>query len=151
MVGIAGSVIAMIAAAVTLAKALSGTLRIDLSNSDDALSHGNRKSNRGIPAPSGEVCVKMPLDYEIRVSGPVPESVLVETEGLKIVNEPVHTILRGPVADQAALHGIINRLQRLGLELIEVRRVGPHPTDADPGGCPGRARDVTDSGSQPAL
>jgi hypothetical protein len=27
------------------------------------------------------------------------------------------------VLDQAALHGIINRLQRLGLDLIEVRRL----------------------------
>jgi hypothetical protein len=32
--------------------------------------------------------------------------------------------MRGPVADQAALHGIINRLQSLGLDLIEVRRIG---------------------------
>jgi hypothetical protein len=38
--------------------------------------------------------------------------------------------MRGPVPDQAALHGIINRLQSLGLELIEVRRIGE--TD-DPG------------------
>lgn len=29
----------------------------------------------------------------------------------------------GPVPDQAALHGIINRLQGLGLEVVEVRRV----------------------------
>jgi len=35
----------------------------------------------------------------------------------------VQTVLRGPVVDQAALHGIINRLQRLGLDLIEVRRL----------------------------
>ncbi len=80
--------------------------------------------------------MKVPLDYEIRVSGPVPESLLVETEGLKVVREPVQTVLRGPVPDQAALHGIINRLQRLGLELIEVRRVGPHATDADADDCP---------------
>lgn len=71
------------------------------------------------------------LDYEIRVSGPVPEWVLIETEGLQVVDEPVQTILRGPVADQAALHGIINRLQRLGLELIEVRRVTHHPDGSE--------------------
>ncbi|MGS0688945.1 hypothetical protein ACVBEQ_27985 [Nakamurella sp. GG22] len=94
--------------------------------------------------------MKVPLDYEIRVSGPVPESVLVETEGLKVVNEPVQTILRGPVPDQAALHGIINRLQRLGLELIEVRRVGPHPTDADRDDCASPDQDASDDGSQPA-
>lgn len=77
--------------------------------------------------------MKVPLDYEIRVSGPVPESLLVETEGMKVVTEPLQTVLRGPVPDQAALHGIINRLQRLGLELVEVRRVGSHNEGADHG------------------
>ena len=64
-----------------------------------------------------------PLEYEIRVSGLVPESVLAEIEGVQVVVEPVQTVMRGPVLDQAALHGIINRLQRLGLDLIEVRRL----------------------------
>jgi len=48
-------------------------------------------------------------------------------EGVHVVVEPVQTVMRGPVLDQAALHGIINRLQRLGLDLIEVRRL----TDQD--------------------
>ena len=63
------------------------------------------------------------IEYEIRVSGLVPQSVLAEIEGIHVVVEPVQTVLRGPVMDQAALHGIINRLQRLGLDLIEVRRL----------------------------
>ncbi len=63
------------------------------------------------------------IEYEIRVSGAIPEEVLIEMEGVQSRIEPVQTVLRGPVADQAALHGIINRLQRLGLDLIEVRRV----------------------------
>jgi hypothetical protein len=63
------------------------------------------------------------IEYEIRVSGLVPQSVLEEIEGVHVVVEPVQTVLRGPVIDQAALHGIINRLQRLGLDLIEVRRL----------------------------
>ena len=37
--------------------------------------------------------------------------------------EPVETILHGPVRDQAELHGLLHRLQSLGLELIEVRRL----------------------------
>jgi hypothetical protein len=37
--------------------------------------------------------------------------------------EPVETILHGPVRDQAELHGLLRRLQSLGLELIEVRRL----------------------------
>jgi hypothetical protein len=61
--------------------------------------------------------------YEIRVSGLVPQDVLTEIEGVRVVVEPVHTVLRGPIPDQAALHGIINRLQRTGLDLIDVRRL----------------------------
>jgi hypothetical protein len=32
-------------------------------------------------------------------------------------------VLHGEVADQAALHGILDRVQALGLELIEVRQL----------------------------
>ena len=81
--------------------------------------------------------MKQPMDFEIRISGLVPDSVLAEMEGVRAVVDPVQTTLRGPVPDQAALYGIINRLQRLGLELIEVRRV----TDAASGA--GRPRTDT--------
>jgi hypothetical protein len=33
------------------------------------------------------------------------------------------TVLHGPVADQTGLHGLLDRIQSLGLELIEVRRL----------------------------
>ena len=69
-----------------------------------------------------------PLEYEIRVSGLVPEDLLAEIEGVHVVVEPVQTVLRGPVTDQAALLGIINRLKRLGLDLIEVRRLSEEPS-----------------------
>jgi hypothetical protein len=36
--------------------------------------------------------------------------------------EPVATVLSGPVEDQAALHGLLRRIESLGLELLEVRR-----------------------------
>jgi hypothetical protein len=65
------------------------------------------------------------LDYEIRVTGEVPAEVLEEIEGAHVSVQPVETILRGSVADQAALHQMINRLQGLGLELTEVRRLSP--------------------------
>jgi len=51
--------------------------------------------------------------------------VLEEIEGAQVTVQPVGTILRGSVADQAALHQMINRLQGLGLELTEVRRLSP--------------------------
>ena len=37
---------------------------------------------------------------------------------------PAETVLRGELADQAALHGLLDRIQSLGLELIEIRQVG---------------------------
>lgn len=35
------------------------------------------------------------------------------------------TVLVGPVIDQAALHGVINRIRDLGLPLLSVQRTGP--------------------------
>ena len=58
------------------------------------------------------------LQYEIRVSGVVPDSLLKEIEGVRVVVEPVQTVLRGPALDQAALHGIINRLAAMATELV---------------------------------
>ena len=61
--------------------------------------------------------------YEIRVRGRVTPAVLARFEGLRASVEPVETVLHGPVADQAALHGVIDLVNALGLELIEVRRL----------------------------
>lgn len=35
------------------------------------------------------------------------------------------TVLVGDVVDQAAFHGLLNRLQDLHLEIVEIRRVEP--------------------------
>ena len=63
------------------------------------------------------------MDFEIRVVGPVPADVLDELEGVNVVTEAVDTVLRGPVQDQAALVGIINRLQSWGIELRGIRQL----------------------------
>jgi hypothetical protein len=34
-----------------------------------------------------------------------------------------HTLLRGPVRDQAGLHGVLSQIEALGLELVELRLV----------------------------
>jgi len=36
---------------------------------------------------------------------------------------PVETVLHGRVRDQAELHGLLDRIQALGLELVELRRL----------------------------
>ena len=61
--------------------------------------------------------------YEIRVRGRVGEKVAARFEGFDVEVEPVETVLRGPVLDQSALHGILGQIESLGLELVVVRRV----------------------------
>ena len=66
------------------------------------------------------------VSYEIRIRGRVSRAVLDAFEGFDSGVEPVETVLHGPVRDQAELHGLIDRVQALGLELIEVRRLPPN-------------------------
>lgn len=61
--------------------------------------------------------------YEIRIEGQVSEELLSAFEGMEATVWPRETVLRGPVLDQAALYGLLDRIQALGLELVEVRRL----------------------------
>jgi hypothetical protein len=63
--------------------------------------------------------------YEIRVRGRVSEATLSSLEGMDADVAPAETVIHGPVTDQAGLHGLLDRIQALGLELIEVRRLPP--------------------------
>jgi len=71
----------------------------------------------------GQVAKVAERRYEIRVRGRVGQAVLDTFDRLESDIEPVETVLHGPVRDQAELHGLLRRLQGLGLELIEVRRL----------------------------
>jgi hypothetical protein len=70
--------------------------------------------------------------YEIRIKGRITDTLLAELEGLDATVEPVGTVLHGPVADQAALRGLIDRIQGLGLELLEVRKLPNGTTTSSP-------------------
>jgi hypothetical protein len=72
--------------------------------------------------------------YEIRIKGRLSDSVLAAFEGLTASVEPVETVLHGPVQDQSSLHGLLDRIQLLGLELVEIRQL-PSSRDADGGTC----------------
>jgi hypothetical protein len=61
-------------------------------------------------------------EYEIHIRGTLSNKLLSSFEGMTATIQPAETILRGPVLDQAALHGLLDRIQGLGLELVEVRR-----------------------------
>jgi hypothetical protein len=63
--------------------------------------------------------------YEIRVDGVLDSGWATWFEGLEITSDDNQTVLRGPVADQAALHGVLTKVRDLGLCLISVRRMEP--------------------------
>jgi hypothetical protein len=47
-------------------------------------------------------------------------------EGLQVSSDQHgQTTIAGPVADQAALHGLLTKVRDLGLELLSVRRLDP--------------------------
>jgi hypothetical protein len=65
--------------------------------------------------------------YVIRIKGRLSDSLLSEFEGMTASVEPGETVLRGLVRDQAELYGLLDRIQSLGLELVEVRRLPEAP------------------------
>ncbi len=65
-----------------------------------------------------------PQLYEIRFQGHLSSYRAQMFEGLEMVQGPEgETVLTGPVIDQAALHGILNRIRDLGVPLMSVKRL----------------------------
>jgi hypothetical protein len=63
-------------------------------------------------------------NYYIRVKGHLDDRWSEWFDGLTISNRPDgDAVLRGPIVDQAALHGVLAKVRDLGLPLIVVRRV----------------------------
>ena len=60
--------------------------------------------------------------YVIRVEEQIGEEWSPWFENLSIYNDGPGTLLTGPIADQAALHGLLNKIRDLGLTLIFLRR-----------------------------
>jgi hypothetical protein len=64
--------------------------------------------------------------YEIRVHGHLSNKRAEWFDGLTIENQPDgEALITGPVADQAALHGLLIRIRDLGLPLLSVLCVDP--------------------------
>ncbi len=70
-----------------------------------------------------------PGRYEIRLQGHLDARWAAWFDGLTLTQgSDGTTILHGPVADQAALHGLLQKVRDLGLPLISVTQAGPgHP------------------------
>lgn len=66
------------------------------------------------------------MTYEIRVAGRLGPAGQEAFCDVSVLPEPTATVLVGEF-DQAALHGLIDRVWALGLELVDVRRALPRP------------------------
>jgi hypothetical protein len=69
--------------------------------------------------------------YEIRVGGVLPPEALLDYERLIASVEPVGTVVHGQLPDQAALQGLLVRLEALGVQVIEVRKLREPGAAAD--------------------
>jgi hypothetical protein len=61
------------------------------------------------------------MNYEIRVRGHLGPRMRRAFEALAVRTQGQDTLLTGGLPDQAALYGVIAKLEALGLELLELR------------------------------
>jgi len=66
--------------------------------------------------------------YEIRLQGHLDDRWAAWFDGLTLTQDSDGTtLIRGQVVDQAALHGLLQRVRDLGLPLVSVTPVDPEP------------------------
>ncbi len=66
------------------------------------------------------------MHYEIHVRGALDSGWSAWFEGLRVTSDQHgQTTIPGPVAAQAALHGLLAKVRDLGLPLLSVRHIAP--------------------------
>ena len=71
-----------------------------------------------------------PTIYQIRIEGHLDDQWTDWFSGLTIaLEENGDTLLSGPIADQAALFGLLKKVRDLGMPLISVNRIEPCKSD----------------------
>jgi hypothetical protein len=71
--------------------------------------------------------------YEVRVRGHLDARWTAWFDGLDLAREnDGTTALRGPVADQAALHGLLQKVRDVGLPLVSVTTTAPREAEEQP-------------------
>jgi hypothetical protein len=64
-----------------------------------------------------------PTEYQIRLKGTLDSSWSEWFDGFTITSQHGETILVGVVRDQSALHGILAKINNLGLSIVSVERI----------------------------
>ena len=68
-------------------------------------------------------------EYEIRVQGHLDSRWSAWFDGLSLSNQSDGTtVIRGHVVDQAALHGLLQKLRDVGMPLVAITQVTPNRT-----------------------
>jgi hypothetical protein len=99
-----------------------------------SMSTRDRRPTPG-PGPSAEGHHPVP-EYEIRLAGHLAPHWSTWFDGLTVTSEADGTtVLRGPVIDQAALHGLLQRLRDIGIPLIALTQI-PSTTANEPSARP---------------
>jgi hypothetical protein len=76
------------------------------------------------------VVIQHGCDYVIRIRGRLGATALSAFPTMKSEMQGDETVLTGRLTDRSAVYGVLGQLEALGLELLELRRVGPtnvHP------------------------
>ncbi|MGE5263027.1 MAG: hypothetical protein ACM3S0_06570 [Acidobacteriota bacterium] len=88
-----------------------------------------------------------PEQYTIRIKGHLAPRWSEWFAGMEITQtDSGETLLSGPIADQAALHGLLARIRDLNLALVSVTRV--EPASPDRGAVDHEPTDLHSEGSQ---
>lgn len=75
---------------------------------------------------NGRTTLSEPPVYIVRIEGYLDPRWSDWFDGMRIEHGDTETLLSGPLADQAALHGLLGKLRDLGLVLLSVQRAEPH-------------------------
>jgi hypothetical protein len=73
----------------------------------------------------------MPEYYEIKIKGHLDSRWSDWFAGLKLTYVGEETLLSGCLPDQAALHGLLERIRDLNLILISVNSIGPSTPETE--------------------
>jgi len=65
----------------------------------------------------------------VTFAGQAGTAVRAEFDDCQVTAGPGTTTLRAELPDQGALHGLMQRIAGLGLELLDVRVVAPRPAE----------------------
>ena len=94
--------------------------------------HQTRPHDAGVTTDDGKPCLPQ---YEIRVDGRLGSRWAAWFDGLDLaVDDDGTTVISGPVVDQAALHGLIQKLRDIGIPLVSVTRIPSPDNDHNPSG-----------------